>query len=137
MRKKKNKTHKIFAFTLIELMVVVVIVGILSALAIPNFTTIKEKTLDKEAVGALRLIKVAERQYRLTNNVYWPSSATTNTCLTQINGNLSLVLSSSSWTYRIAGIAGGGVFRANASRANRNWTFNNTINDPVCSGTCY
>ncbi|MFH1691691.1 MAG: type II secretion system protein [Candidatus Omnitrophota bacterium] len=125
------------AFTLVELMIVVVIVGILTSLAIPNFTAAKEKTLDKEAIAAMHLIKVAERQYRLATNLYWPTTAVTNTNINQINGNLSLLLSSSNWVYEVRGAAGGATFRARATRLGRNWTINNTLIDPLCSGACY
>ncbi len=124
-------------FTLIELMVVVVIIGVLAALAVPNLTAVREKTLDKEATAALRLVLVAERQYRLATNNYWPSAAVTNSNIDQINGNLSLVLASSNWAYRVRVVAGGASFTANASRQNRNWTITNSATTPVFSGTCY
>ncbi len=124
-------------FTLIELMVVVIIVSILASLAIPNFKAAREKTLDREAISALRLIKVAERQYRLANNAYWPGAATTNTDLAQINGNLSIVLNSSSWTYEVTGFAGAASFRSRAKRLGRNWTITNAVDDPACAGVCY
>lgn len=134
----RNRKFSFFGgFTLIELMVVVVIVGILSALVIPNLTATREKTLDKEATAALQLILVAERQYRLSTDNYWPSSAVTNSDLAQINGNLSLVLSSSNWAYKIRGAAGGASFTANATRLIRNWTITNSAMTPACSGTCY
>lgn len=138
MRLKKYK--KIFlcsGFTLIELMVVIVIVGVLAALVIPNYTAAKEKTLDKEAISAMHLVKVAERQYRLATNLYWPNTAVTNSNINQINGNLSLVLSSTNWAYEVLGGAGGATFSARAMRLGRNWTITNAVNDPACTGACY
>ena len=59
-------------FTLIEIMVVVVIIGILAALAIPNYVNTREKALDKEAVAGVKLIRAADRQYYVQNETYFP-----------------------------------------------------------------
>jgi prepilin-type N-terminal cleavage/methylation domain-containing protein len=129
--KKKNK--RFFAFTLVELMVTVIIVGILAALAIPNYINTREKVMDKEAISILKLVRAAEKQYLVKFLGYWPSG-TVNT-LAQINGNLSLDLSGSNWAYAVTGT--GSAFSANASRSGRAWIINSTISNPVCSGTCF
>lgn len=59
-------------FTLMELIVVIVIVGILAALAAPIYTKTKEKALDREAVSALKLIQAAEKIYRMEQGFYFP-----------------------------------------------------------------
>ena len=62
-------------FTLIELMIVVVIIGILAALAIPRFMTATVKSKQSEAKGILKQIYTMERTYRQQYNDYWGAGA--------------------------------------------------------------
>jgi type IV pilus assembly protein PilA len=57
-------------FTLIELMIVVVIIGILAALAIPNFLRYQAKSKQSEAKTNLASIYVSEIAYFGENNLY-------------------------------------------------------------------
>jgi len=57
-------------FTLVESMIVVVIIGILAALAIPRFMQATVKTKQSEAKGILKQIYTMERTYRQQENVY-------------------------------------------------------------------
>ena len=52
--------------TLIELLVVVVIVGIVAGLAVPNYTSMVERTKVKDAQGTLNIIYRSEGMYRLS-----------------------------------------------------------------------
>lgn len=50
-------------FTLIELLIVVVIIGILAAIAIPQFASTKEKAFDSAAKSDLRNMMTAQEAY--------------------------------------------------------------------------
>ena len=57
-------------FTLIELMIVVAIIGILAAIAIPNFLKFQAKSKQSEAKSNLGAIFTGELSYFGENNVY-------------------------------------------------------------------
>ncbi len=62
-------------FTLIELMIVVVIIGILAALAVPRFMRATTKSKQSEAKQLLKQIYTMERTYRQENNTYFAGTA--------------------------------------------------------------
>lgn len=57
-------------FTLIELMIVVVIIGILAALAIPRFMAATVKAKESEAKTILKQVFTLERVYRQEQGAY-------------------------------------------------------------------
>ncbi len=57
-------------FTLIELLIVVVIIGILAAIAIPQFTSTKEKAFDAAAQSDIRNLMTAEEAYFFNHQAY-------------------------------------------------------------------
>ncbi len=57
-------------FTLIELMIVVAIIGILAAIAVPNFVKFQCRSKQSEAKTNLKSIYVAQESYRAENDAY-------------------------------------------------------------------
>jgi len=67
MKRKKK------AFTLIELLIVVAIIGILAAIAVPNFLNAQVRAKIARCKSDLRSIGMAQEQYYLDKNAYPPS----------------------------------------------------------------
>ena len=64
---KTNRSNK--GFTLVEIMIVVVIIGLLAAMAIPAFQKVRAASQEKTIVNNLRQLSAAAQQYFLENGV--------------------------------------------------------------------
>lgn len=70
----QNKSKK--GFTLVEIMIVVVIIGLLAAMAIPAFQKVRESSQEKALLNNLRQLASGADQYFLENGVTSVLSAT-------------------------------------------------------------
>lgn len=67
-----RQTSGRWGFTLIELLIVVAIIGILAAIAVPNFLNAQIRAKVANAVSDMRSLDAALEMYRLDRNMYPP-----------------------------------------------------------------
>lgn len=113
------------AFTLLQLIVVVVVLGILAGISIPQYTKLKERTFAREAKSNLKLIAAAERVYHNENGSYLECVCTTiDDCkvaategsIGGCNAMLKLDLNTSNWEYHVD-LVGAAGFKITADRS--------------------
>ena len=80
----KMKTSRKSGFTLVEIMIVVAIIGLLAAIAIPNFVRARTQSQMNACINNLRQIDGAVQQWALENK----QSATATVAFTDISSYL-------------------------------------------------
>jgi type IV pilus assembly protein PilE len=130
---------KLKGYTLIEILVVLLIIATLAALAWPNYTKIKEKSMNREAKASLALIRAAEKVYRLEQGFYYPYKATTSV-VANINSDLKLSLPDSlgaNWTVLINSPteSTGNAQDTRSGTTGRIWTHDFMNEEPTCANT--
>ena len=116
-------------FTFLEIIAVLIIMGLLSTLAIGQYTPARERALGREAISALRLIASAERLYRMEidGNTHIDCQCLCagngvtccNNANTGCNRLLKLDLTPQNWFYSVIGSTNL-AFNAQAVRTNGN-----------------
>lgn len=116
----KLKRFLSIAFTLLELIVVIVIIAILAVISFPKFSTMRESSVEQEAIANLKLIQTAEKIYKMETGYYYPyciSPPCSEDRISEIDDHLKLAIPSVgiNWDYKIVD-ASSAAFTGKAKR---------------------
>ena len=91
----KKVTRRILGFTLVELIVVVIIIGVLASIAVPQYLKAVERAKRGKAFAYLSFIRDAEQMYRAEKDTY-------TTSMDELRSHLeSLTEDDGDWVYTI------------------------------------
>ena len=119
------------SFTLLELMLVVVIVGIIATFAIPGYLGVRQRAEQRQASTQLRLIQTAEKVIFLENDAYSFCAG-----FVACNAALDLDLPNDGWTYNVTLIAGPDFIATANNGAGCGYAMGRNTVDPLAVGAC-
>src|SRR5437867_8459671 len=99
----KNQTSRQAGFTLVEIMIVVAIIGLLAAIAIPNFVRARQTSQANACINNLRQIDGAKQQWALEQGQTSSASPVTTdlTPYIKLNANSNIARGPASTRYTV------------------------------------
>jgi prepilin-type N-terminal cleavage/methylation domain-containing protein len=110
------RPKKATGFTLVEIMIVVLIIGILLAIAIPNFVSARESGRARACVANLKQIDSAKQQAAIDNKIA-NTDATTFTASAAGTGNYELVGANGTYLRKAPACPSSGTYTIGAINA--------------------
>jgi general secretion pathway protein G len=122
----KNQTSRKAGFTLVEIMIVVAIIGLLAAIAIPNFVRARATSQANACINNLRQVDGAKQQWALEQNKVGTD--------TPVASDIAIYLGRGA-AGQTLNVAGGQVANQINCPASGTYTINNVQTPPTCSLT--
>jgi type IV pilus assembly protein PilE len=101
-------------FTLMEIIITIVILGVLAGLATPTYFKTIEQTRGNEALVNLGIVHMGEKLYRLNKGTYWDGGGATT--IAAINTALDVDMSATYYTAVNVTAVGGTSYAATFTR---------------------
>ena len=86
--------NKQLGFTLIELMIAVAVITILALVAIPTYTSFRQKSARSDAMAALQDLRLKEERYRQNHSSYAINLSSLSIASSSPNGKYTISISS-------------------------------------------
>lgn len=106
---KRKLCHQQTGFTLIELMIVVAVIGILAAIAIPNYSDYIKRGKAAEATSNLATLRVKMEQYFQDNRTYIGGACSPTSGAQYFTYTCSVAPTATAYTLKATGIAAQGM----------------------------
>ena len=124
---KLIKSNRRQGFTLLELLVIVVVLAVLSAIAIPNFTRAVERARVQDVEATLSAIFQSERLFELDNGTFGTLGAliagnyVTDPDPGNSNPDFNFAIAAAATTFTVTATRTGGAFNGDTITVNQNF----------------